>query len=155
DFFDESPTVEAPSREGAPPKRGPRLPGPPSGPQPSLVRLGILIAGAILLAVVLVLWVNSCRAGQKKAAYKDYMAAVAARTNESEQVGKRLNQLITTPGIKLSDLRGELDGLRQQSAQILANARKFKPPGPLRGEQDSLVEALEFRVSGLDGLAQA
>ncbi len=56
DFFDDSPTVEAPSREGAPPKRGPRLPtGPPKPGGPSLFRLGILIAGAILLAVILVL----------------------------------------------------------------------------------------------------
>ncbi|HYY34597.1 MAG TPA: CARDB domain-containing protein [Gaiellaceae bacterium] len=156
DFFDESPTVEAPGREGAPPKRGPRLPtGPPSGQQQSLFRLGILIAGAILLAVVLVLWVNHCRAGQKKAEYKDYMAAVSARATESEQVGKRLNQLITTPGIKLADLRDELDGLRQQSRQILSNANKLDPPGPLRDEQESFIEALEFRVSGLDGLAQA
>jgi hypothetical protein len=156
DFFDDSPTVEGSSRESAPPRRGPRLPtGPPSGSQPNLFRLGIAIAGAILLAVVLVLWVNSCRADQKKDAYKDYMTAVAARSGESETVGKRLNQLITTPGIKLSDLRDELDGLRQQSAQILANARKLDPPGPLRDEQDRLVEALEFRVSGLDGLSQA
>jgi hypothetical protein len=155
DFFDDSPTVEAPSREGAPPKRGPRLPtGPPTGSQQSLFRLGILIAGAILLAVVLVLWVNHCRSGQKKAEYKDYMAAVNGPASESEQVGKRLNQLLTTPGIKLDDLRKELDGLRQQSTQILANAKKLDPPGPLRDQQQSLVEAMEFRVSGLDGLAQ-
>jgi hypothetical protein len=156
DFFDDSPTVEAPDREGAPPKRRPRLPtGPPAAGGPSLFRLGILIAGAILLAVILVLWVNSCRAGQKKSAYKDYMTAVATQASDSEQVGKQLNEKITTPGIKLSDLRAELDGFRQQSAQILANTRKLDPPGPLREEQRSLVEAMEFRVSGLDGLARA
>jgi len=83
------------------------------------------------------------------------MEAVTGRASESEQVGKRLNQLITTPGIKLADLRDELDGLRQQSTQILASARKLDPPGPLRDEQESLVQALEFRVTGLDGLAQA
>jgi hypothetical protein len=154
DFFDESPTVER--ERQAPPRRGPRMPsGPPSGVQPSLFRLGILIAGAILLAVILVLWVNSCRSGQKKAEYRDYMTAVGGRASESEQVGQRLNQLITTPGIKLNDLRDELDGLRQRSEQILASARKLDPPGPLREQQASLVEALEFRVSGLDGLAQA
>jgi hypothetical protein len=156
DFFDDSPTVEAPNREGAPPKRGPRLPtGPPKAGGPSLFRLGILIAGAILLAVILVLWVNSCRAGQKKSAYKSYLTAVATQASDSEQVGKQLNEKITTPGIKLSDLRAELEGFRQQSAQILANARKLDPPGPLREEQRSLLEALEFRVSGLDGLARA
>ena len=156
DFFDESPTVEGVERERATPRRGPRLPTrPPSGSQPSLFRLGILIAGAILLAVVLVIWVQSCRSGQKKAEYRDYMEAVATRSNESQQIGVQLNQLITTPGIKLNDLREELDGLRQQAAQVLASARELDPPGPLREEQASLVEALEFRVSGLDGLAQA
>jgi hypothetical protein len=155
DFFDESPTVEKSDRE-APPRRGPRMPTrPPSGVPPSLFRLGILIAGAILLAVILVLWVNSCRSGQKKAEYRDYMTAVGGRASESQQVGQRLNTLITTPGIKLKDLRDELAGLRQQSDQILASARKLDPPGPLRDEQANLVEALEFRVSGLDGLAQA
>ena len=155
DFFDESPTVEAAERERAP-RRGPRLPTrPPTGAQPSLFRLGILIAGAILLAVVLVIWVQSCRSGQKKAEYRDYMEAVATRANESEQIGVQLNQLITAPGKKLNDLRAELDGLRQHAAQVLASARELDPPGPLRDEQDSLVQALEFRVTGLDGLAQA
>jgi CARDB len=155
DFFDESPTVEATERERAP-RRGPRLPTrPPAGGQPSLFRLGILIAGAILLAVVLVIWVQSCRSGQKKAEYRDYMEAVATRANESAQIGAQLNQHITTPGIKLNDLRDELDGLRQQAAQVLASARELDPPGPLRQEQAYLVQALEFRVSGLDGLAEA
>jgi CARDB len=160
DFFDESPTAESASREREGPRRGPRLPKRPTGggsggPQPSLWRLGILIAGAILLAVILVLWVNSCREGQKKAEYRDYMEAVSGPASESEQVGKNLNKLLTTPGIKLNDLRDELDGLRQQSTQILAAARKLDPPGTLRDQQESLVQSFEFRVNGLDGLAQA
>jgi hypothetical protein len=164
DFFDDAPTTEAPSRERETTRRGPRLPKRPPGgggprgpgmPQPSLFRLGILIAGAILLAVILVLWVNSCREGQKKAEYRDYMEAVSGPASESEQVGKQLNKLLTTPGIKLNDLRNELDGLRQQSRQILASAQKLDPPGPLRDQQQSLVETFEFRVNGLDGLAQA
>jgi CARDB len=156
DFFDDSPTVEAPGRERSTPRRGPRLPTrPPTGGQPSLFRLGALIAGAILLAVVLVIWVQSCRAGQKKAEYRDYMAAVAERADESEQVGRELNQVITQPGIRLAELRGELDGLSRHAAQILASARELEPPGPLRDQQEKLVEALEFRVSGLEGLAQA
>ncbi len=160
DFFDESPTAESANREREAPRRGPRLPKRPTGgggggPQPSLWRLGILIAGAILLAVILVLWVNSCREGQKKAEYRDYMEAVSGPASDSEQVGKNLNKLLTTPGIKLNDLRDELDGLRQQSVQILAAARKLDPPGPLRDQQESLIETFEFRVNGLDGLAQA
>ena len=156
DFFDDSPTVESPNREGVRPKRRGRVPtGPPTGPPTNLVRFGVLIAGAILLAVVLVFWVNSCRAGQKRAEYQDYMEAVEERANQSEQVGKRLTTLITTPGIKFPDLRSDLDGLRAEQAQIVASARDLDPPGPLREQQESLIEALQFRVSGLDGLSRA
>jgi len=157
DFFDDSPTVEESPRETvAPPKRRRRLPTrPPTDGTSGLFRLAILIGAAILFAVILVLWVNSCRAGQKHEEYQNYMEAVASRATQSEQIGSRLNTLLTTPGIKLEDLRSELDGLRQEQAQVVASARELKPPGPLREEQESLVEALQFRVSGLDGLAQA
>jgi hypothetical protein len=156
DFFDDSPTAESSGAEGAPPKPRPRLPtGPPTRPQASLLRLVGLIAGGILLAVILVLWINSCRADSKRGEYQDYMEAVSARATQSSQVGNRLNTLITTPGIRLADLRSELEGLRQEQTQILASARDLTPPGPLRQQHESLVEALEFRVSGLDGLARA
>ena len=105
DFFDESPTVEGGEREGTPPRRRRKMPTrPPGGPSPSFVRLALLIAGAILLAVVLVLVVNNCRGNQKKAKYQDYMEAVNGPATESAQVGKELNDALTTPGIKLADL---------------------------------------------------
>jgi CARDB len=156
DFFDDSATFEEPRREEGPPKRRRRLPtGPPSGGGQGLFRLAVLIVAAILLAVILVLWVNSCRAGQKRAEYQDYMSAVQERATQSEQIGKGLTTLLTTPGIKFADLRADLDGLRQQQAQVVASAREIDAPGPLREQQESLVEALQFRVSGLNGLAQA
>jgi hypothetical protein len=155
DFFDDAATLEEPRREDGPPKRRRMPTRPPSGGTQGLFRLGVLIVAAILLAVILVLWVNSCRAGQKRAEYQDYMEAVSARATQSEQIGKDLTTLLTTPGIKFADLRADLDGLRQQQAQVVASARELDPPGPLREQQESLVEALQFRVSGLDGLAQA
>jgi CARDB len=157
DFFDESPTVEAGERDSAPPPKRRKMPTRPpgGGPPPSLLRLGLLIAGAILLAAVLVLVVNNCRGNQKKDKYKSYMEAVAGPASESAQVGKQLNTLLTTPNIKLADLRSQLAGLSQQQAQIVANTNKLDPPGPLRDEQENLVEAMQFRVSGLNGLASA
>ena len=83
DFFDDAATFEEPRREEGPPKRRRRLPtGPPSGGSQGLFRLGVLIVAAILLAVILVLWVNSCRAGQKRAEYQDYMEAVQSRATQ-------------------------------------------------------------------------
>jgi hypothetical protein len=158
DFFDESPTVEGGERggEGAPPRRRRKMPTrPPGGSNPSLLRLGLLIAGAILLAAVLVLTVNNCRGNQKKAKYQDYMESAGGPASESAQVGRDLNDLLTQPGIKLAELRSRLEGLRQQQAQIVANASALDAPGPLREQQQSLVEAMQFRVTGLNGLYTA
>ena len=158
DFFDDAPTREASATEDAP--RGPmrrRLPRRPTGggAAPPVVRLAALIAGAIILAVVLVLWVNGCRNDQKIDSYRSYMADVGKVTGDSEQIGKELNTLIATPGLKLQDVQDRLDGLRNSEEQVVAQAEKLDPPGTLREQQESLVDALRLRISGLAGLAQA
>ena len=89
----------AAARAAGLPKRPPR---PPGGPQ--LYRLGVLIAGAILLAVIFILVINNCRGDQKQSAYEGYMEDVDG-VAESAQLGKELNERLTTPGIKLEALR--------------------------------------------------
>ena len=157
DFFDESPTVESSQRaEGEPSKRRrlpTRPPKPPGGPQ--LYRLGVLIAGAIVLAVILILVVNSCRENQKVSAYENYVESVSTIAAESEDLGKQLNTQLTTPGITLEALREDVGGLRQQQEQLLQQAQELGPPGPLLEQQEALVETMQFRVNGLDGLATA
>lgn len=157
DFFDESPTVESSQRAEGEPRRRRRLPtrppAPPGGPQ--LYRLGVLIAGAIVLAVILILVVNSCRKNQKVSAYESYVESVSTVAAQSEDLGKQLNTQLTTPGIKLEALRGDVEGLREQQEQILRDAQELEPPGPLLEQQEALVETMQFRVNGLDGLAIA
>jgi CARDB len=154
DFFDDSPTAES-AREGAPPKRRRRLPTrPPTGPGGAIVRLAALVAGAILLTVILVLWANSCREGQRKDQYGNYMESVGKVGADSERVGRDLNKLIFSAGIKVDDLQSELDGLRQAQGQTVKSAQDLDPPGALREQHESLVEALQLRVSGLNGLAR-
>ena len=154
DFFDESPTTET-TREPGSPRRRPRLPTrPPSGGTP-LLRLAGLIAGGILLAVVLVLWVSSCREDQKAAEYEDYMRAVGRVGGQSADIGSRLNQLIFSAGVQIEDLQDQLDGLRSEQSQTVRAAEELDPPGPLRRQHQHLIEALELRVSGLNGLARA
>jgi hypothetical protein len=157
DFFDESPTAEAASREGSPPRARRRLPTrpptPPGGPR--LYRLGILIAGAIVLAVILILAVNACRSNQKQAEYEDYMSSVREVADQSEALGRQLNNRLTTPGVQLSALRGNVEGFSRSQEQLLSRAEELSPPGPLVEQQEALIEAMQFRVSGLDGLATA
>ncbi len=156
DFFDESPTAETTPKKDAPPRRRRRLPTrpptPPGGPQ--LYRLGVLIAGAIVLAVILILVIANCRGNQKQAEYEDYMDSVSTVAAESEEIGKQLNNRLTTPGIKLEALRSDIEGLRDQQEQILRRTQELRPPGPLLEQQENLVETMQFRVNGLAGLAR-
>ncbi len=154
DFFDDAPTADG-LRDQAPPRRGPRIPQRPPGSNAPLLRLAALIAGAIILVVVLVLWVNACRSDQKKAQYEDYMASVQKIGDDSAQVGKDLNALIFSSGIQLEELQTQLDGLREAQSQTVARAEELDVPGPLRRQHESVVEALQLRVSGLNGLASA
>ncbi len=159
DFFDEPETREDASRKRTPrrgggdgPPRGPIRP--PAGFTP-LLRLAGLIAFAILIIVLLVFWVQSCQGASKRNSYKHYMEKVAAIGQNSQQTGQELNGLLTTAGLKEADLETKLDSFSQQEQQNVAQAKTLQPPGPLRSENDHVLEALEFRVSGLKGLADA
>jgi hypothetical protein len=158
EFFEDLPTTERPVEEPeAPPKRSgrpPIRPRAPGGGTP-LLRLALLVGGAIVLAVVIILWVTSCRSDAEKGAYEDYMGSVRAVAQESAAIGEQLNDAITSRGSSLEDVDVTLDGLAKQQAQVVARAQELEPPGPLVSEQASLVEAMQLRESGLAGLKQA
>jgi hypothetical protein len=163
DFFEEPETQEAPGRADRTLRRplggrGPRLPRGPVRPRAGftpLLRLLGLIAFAILLVVLLLLWVQSCQEDQKRDAYSDYMTDISAVGRDSERVGRELSDVLTTPGIKPAELQKQLAGLVQQQEIGTTRARNLDPPGPLRASHNAAVESLGFRVSGLAGLAEA
>jgi hypothetical protein len=154
DFFEEPATREAERPERAPRRgRGPRRPqGPPSGLTP-LLRLVGLISFAILVVVLLVFWVSSCRGEAKRDRYQSYMEDVQEVAEQSEQIGARLSTTLTRPEIRQAALVRTIDGYAQQQDQLVGTAQRLDPPGPLRRQQEQMVEALQFRVSGLRGLA--
>ncbi len=163
DFFDEpdEDTVtqrRRPVRTTPRPARGPRRPRGPSGPSAGLtpiVRLVALIAAAIVVIVLVVFWIQGCQNDAKTNAYRDYMQDVTAIAKASRQTGSTLNSVLVTPGIKQTELETKLDGLAQQEQQNVARAQSLDPPGHLREANRHLIEALQFRVSGLRGLADA
>jgi hypothetical protein len=166
DFFDEPETQETTQRRRAPRDGGgPRGPRGPRGPQrrpvrptaeaTRLLRLAGLVAFAIFLVVVLVLVVKSCRSSSKNSEYTNYMSSVRAIASGSAGVGRQLNDVLTTPGIKEADLETKLNGLAQQQSQYADRAQRIDPPGPLRVEHQHLIEALQLRTSGISRLADA
>lgn len=165
DFFDEAETTQEPARRERPriqrAPRGPEGPGggrgpirPPAGLTP-LLRLVGLVAFAIVLVVVIVFWAQSCQSDRKRDSYQDYMQQMAAVGQSSAAVGRELSDLLTTPGLNQQELQTQLAGLVQQQQLVVSRAEQLEPPGPLRPPHQNAVEALQFRVSGLQGLGEA
>jgi hypothetical protein len=153
DFFEEPPTEEAAQRQ-QPRRRGPRRPaGPPSGLTP-LLRLIGLIAFAIAVVLVLVLWVQSCRSDSKREQYTEYNDDVRVVASESAAIGRNLTGAFTTRGLTQAELAKRLTNLAQQQQQGVERAREIDPPGPLREVHESSVDSLQLRAGGLQLLAQ-
>jgi hypothetical protein len=159
DFFeDEPPTQESSRTERLIPRRGPRGPQrPPRGPTnlTPLLRLVGLVAFAILIVVLLVFWIQSCQESSKEKTYKDYMSKVSEVAGSSQQIGKQLNQVLLAQGQKEAQLEQKVTGLARQEQLDVQRAREITPPGTLRDENNALIQTLEYRVSGLNGLASA
>jgi len=161
DFFEEEPPTQESSRADRLMRRsggGPRGPQrPPSAPTnlTPLLRLVGLIAFAILIIVLLVFWVQSCREAGKTKTYKSYMTKASEVAASSQQIGRQLSTTLLAQGLKQSAVEQRISGLARQEQLDVDRAREITPPGTLRDEHDALIEALQFRVSGLNGLANA
>ena len=159
DFFEEEPaTTEAQSSQSRVrlPRRGGRGPRGPAGPARGLTPLLRLLAliGIIVAALVFFgLLVQSCASTSKHDAYKSYMAKVGSIAQSSASDGAQVATDLTTPGVKVADLASKLDGVAEQERQNAAAAQRLNPPGKLRPEHEDLIEALQLRVSGVQGLA--
>jgi CARDB protein len=158
DFFEEdAATAEAPPPPGRArlPRRrsGPRRKvGPPRGAAP-LLRLLLLVAFVVFLVVVFGLLIQSCASASKHDAYARYMGRVGKLAAQSTANGKALATVLTTPGLSVAQIEQRLRGIGDQEQQNVSAGENLNPPGRLRDENGHLVEALELRVSGVQGLA--
>ncbi len=158
DFFDDEPVTgesEAVSRgrmARTPRRKGNGPAGPPHGMAPMLRLLGLVVV-VIFLVLVFALLVKSCTGTSKHNSYSAYMSNVSKIASQSNANGKAVATALTTPGLKLTDIEAKLRGIAEQEQQIVQAAQKLNPPGPLRAQHLHLIEALQFRVSGIEGLA--
>jgi hypothetical protein len=155
DFFEEPETREAARPERPPQRGGPRPPmRTPQGLTP-LLRLVGLIAFAIVIVVLLVYAIKGCESSSKHANYDHYMSKVREIASHSQSIGNRLATLMTQAGIKSSELQNRLAGLARDEDQTADAARAIDPPGRLRSEHERLIDALEYRYSGIVGIADS
>jgi hypothetical protein len=157
DFFDDEPvTSEGPSASRARQTRAPERTvhgpaGPPHGMGPLLRLLGLVVV-VIFVMLVFALLVRSC-GSSKHDSYAAYMTAVSKIASQSTANGTKVATVLTTQGLKLTDIETKLTGIAAQERQNVQAAQGLAAPGRLRDENAHLVEALQFRVSGIEGLA--
>jgi hypothetical protein len=160
DFFEdeEPPTQEASQAQRVIRRRRPGGPRrPPSAPTDltPLLRLVGLIAFAILVIVLLVFWVQSCQETGKTKTYKSYMSKLSEVASSSQTIGRQLSNALLQTGVKQAQLQRRVAGFARQEQLDVERAREITPPGRLRTEHQAAIEALQFRVSGLNGLTRA
>ncbi|MEZ5100343.1 MAG: hypothetical protein R3C15_11210 [Thermoleophilia bacterium] len=179
EFFDDPPTTEASRLDEqtivSPPPgkrsggRGPRRPGGggggrgripgaptlrtrrPDGSQPWL-KVALAGAAVVVLVIALVVGIQSCGGG-KRDAYQDYFEKVSALASESAELGNKTRDALLSRA-QPTEIQATLQGLSTQQQQIAARALELKPPASLTAAQANLVESMQLRSSGLDGMAQ-
>jgi hypothetical protein len=156
DFFEEPEPEPDEQRPRSPLRRAPRGPSdePPQNYTPLLRLVGAVVA-AIVVVVLLVFVVDSCRGDSKESVYADYMSQVKEVADRSQNVGKQFTDTLNQAGIKLPEIEQQLSGLAAQQQQIVARAQDINPPGALRTEHGEMITALQLRKSGLDGMSEA
>lgn len=120
-----------------------------------LLRLVGLIALAILVVVLLVVWVEGCTADAKRDRNETYLAEIGAIGNASARLGQQLSTTLTTPGLNQEDLDAKLGGFVQTAENQVQRARDLDAPGAMVGPNEGAVESLRFRANGLRGLQTA
>ncbi|HYH90138.1 MAG TPA: hypothetical protein VEX67_12945 [Solirubrobacteraceae bacterium] len=130
--------------------------GPSTDQQTLLVRRAVAIGGLVLLLILLFVAVRSCASSRKENALKDYNREVSSIVRESDtQVGQPFFQLLGQAGSESpQDLQTNISGYRVQAEALLKQARNLSVPGEMKGAQQSLLMALEFRRDGLGFIAE-
>jgi hypothetical protein len=161
DFFEDEPAttessgsrVRLPRRQSGQAGRPRRRPaGPPRGGAP-LLRLVLMVVFVVFLVLLFGLLVQSCASQSRHDAYTHYMTKVSAIANQSVTNGKSVASILTTTGLSVTQIESKLRGVAQAEQQNVLAAEHVNPPGRLRDVNMHLIEALELRVSGTNGLA--
>ena len=121
-----------------------------------LVRRAVAIGIVVLFLFLLFFFVRSCANTRSENALKDYNREVSSIVRESDsQVGAPFFQLLGDAGSESpQDLQTNISGYRVQAEAQLKQARNLDVPDDMKGAQQALLMALEFRRDGLAGIAE-
>jgi hypothetical protein len=122
--------------------------------QTLLVRRAIAAGVGLLVLVLLVFVVKSCRDSAKRSALENYTRDSSVIASESaKQVGEQFFALLGTGNGQAQDLTSEVSSFRVQADQQYRQAKSLDTPGEMKGAQQNLLMTLEMRRNGLEYIA--
>ena len=118
-------------------------------------RLGALGVGILVIILVLVLLARSCSGSSAKSENESYVSTLTTTVlKPSDAVAKRFRKTIDLPAASLGIMRSRLNGELTAMRAVRAHAEALKPTKQLAPYQPALLQALQFRVTGLECLAE-
>ncbi len=149
-FFDDDP-AESPPERGA--RKRPSLPGGHRGKGPQ--RLLVLAVGILIVLVAGYFLVQRCQRDREVSSYQSYVAQSNEIAKSSATVGSEFSAAILTAGQSPDGLNQALSRQIQTQQQTAKNAATLSPPDDLAAYAPFLVQTMQYRVSGLQGLQKA
>ena len=164
EFFDDPPTTEA--RPGATSYSEEPEPQPvqkatgrtvgvrraQGGTSPTL-RLALLIAGIVLVAIIVAIAITSCGGG-KKVEFEGYFDSVSAIAVVSDGLGEDTTTVLFSRALP-SQLQAQLQGIADQQQQLTERTLVLEVPTDLTEQHKSLLTTMQLRTNGLRGLSSA
>lgn len=124
--------------------------------QSPVARIAMGVGGALVAIIVLVLVVRGCQRSALEDAYASYMGDVTAIATASGKEGDALQEVLANrEGAKAPELQVKVRELAGGAQALVAQAEALGPPDALGAPNQSLITALQYRVTGLRALADA
>jgi hypothetical protein len=149
-FFDED---DEPRRSPRPRRARPAGGVATADSQTLLVRR--LVAGGIALVVLILLLfvIKSCRDSAADKALENYNSEVSTIARESADLGGQFFSLLGTGNTAPQDLTSQISSFQVQAGQEYDQAKSLSVPGEMTGAQQNLLTSLEMRRNGLKYIA--
>ena len=118
-------------------------------------RLAVLAAGILVVILVLVLLARSCGGSSAESKNEEYLNQVKAALKKSSQAGVALNAILRAPRpLKSKAAVKQVKTAHDLMQQALNDASAIKPTKQAEAANPALIQALSYRVNGLQCLQQ-
>ena len=107
----------------------------------------------LLVVILLVVGINSCRGSAHDNALRDYNRQVGTIASDSDELGQQLFGTLTQQSLQPVDQQTQVNQLRVRAQQQAQRARRIDVPGDMENAQSNLLLTLDLRADAVAKIA--